>query len=71
MRRQKVKLSEHDATLFFDLMFSLQLYVKGQLGLFSEVKTLAAYRELTSEKRMEVRNAVWDNPHMPYRSAAA
>lgn len=59
-----MKLAEQDAKLFFDLMFSLQFFVKQQLGLFPELKTLAAYRELTGEKRMEVRNAVWDNPHL-------
>ncbi|HRQ39464.1 MAG TPA: hypothetical protein PLD25_16270 [Chloroflexota bacterium] len=59
-----MKLSEQDARLFFDLMFSLQFFVKQQLGLFPEVKTAAAYRELTGEIRMEVRNAVWDNPHL-------
>ncbi|MBE7528191.1 MAG: hypothetical protein HND44_22300 [Chloroflexi bacterium] len=59
-----MKLSEQDATLFFDLMFSLQFFVKQQLGLFPELNTLTAYREGDSKKRLEIRNAVWDNPHL-------
>lgn len=59
-----MKLAEQDAKLFFDLMFSLQFFVKQQLGMFPELNTLAVYREGDGEKRLEVRNAVWENPHL-------
>lgn len=59
-----MKLSEQDANLFFDLMWSLQFYVKKRLDLFPDIKTLKQYRELDGKLRMEGRNAVWDNPQL-------
>ncbi len=56
-----MNISEQDADLFFDLMWSLQFYVKQQLDLFPQVTTLADYRDLDGELRLEVRNAVWEN----------
>ncbi|MCL4264599.1 MAG: hypothetical protein KJ069_15355 [Anaerolineae bacterium] len=56
-----MKLSEQDATLFFDLMFALQFFVKQQLELLPEVTTIEAYRELDGEMRMEIRDTVWEN----------
>ncbi|MBE2201477.1 MAG: hypothetical protein IAE79_22890 [Anaerolinea sp.] len=57
-----MKLPEQDAKLFFDLMWSLQFYVKQRLHLLPEVQTVAAYSVLAGETRLEVRNALWDNP---------
>lgn len=59
-----MRLSEQDAKLFFDLMFPLQFFIKQRLKLFPEVTNQVAYRDLPGEKRMEVRNAVWDNPNL-------
>ncbi|MCP4361613.1 MAG: hypothetical protein GY796_26685 [Chloroflexi bacterium] len=57
-------LSKQDADLFFDLLWSLQFYVKQQLDLHPQVATLADYRDMDSEGRMEVRNAMWENPRL-------
>lgn len=57
-------LAQEDAKLFFDLMWSLQFYVKNRLSLWPEIQTVAAYSEVETEIRMEVRNAVWENPHL-------
>jgi hypothetical protein len=57
-----MNLSEQDAKLFFDLMWSLQFYVKQRLNMLPEIKTPLDYAKLAGDKRMEVRNAVWENP---------
>ena len=59
-----MKISTQDAELFFDLLWSLQFYAKQRLGLLPDVTTLAAYRDVGGAQRMEIRNALWDNPHL-------
>lgn len=59
-----MNLSEQDAKLFFDLMWSLQFYVKQRLNMLPEIKTPMEYAKLAGGKRMEVRNALWDNPQL-------
>jgi hypothetical protein len=59
-----MKLSDQDAILFFDLMWSLQFFVKQRLRLLPEMTTLDAYREADGQSRMEVRNALWENPQL-------
>lgn len=59
-----MNLSEQDAKLFFDLMWSLQFYVKQRLNMFPEIKTPMEYAKTPGDKRMEVRNALWDNPQL-------
>ena len=56
-----MKLSTEDADLFFDLMWSLQFFVKRKLGLVPEITTLAAYRAAAQDKKMLVRQALYDN----------
>lgn len=59
-----MNLSQQDADLFFNLMWSLQFYVKQQLKLFPEVKTAVAYRKSGSDVRVKVRNALWEHPEL-------
>lgn len=59
-----MNLSQQDADLFFDLMWSLQFYVKQKLQMFPEVKTAVAYRKSGGDVRMEVRNALWEHPEL-------
>ena len=55
-----MKLSEQDAELFFNLMWSLQNYVNLKLGILPEIKSLEEYRELPSSDKIEVRDALYD-----------
>lgn len=57
-----MKLSEKDATLFFDLMFPLQFYVNQHKRIIPDVASVAAYRELVLEKQAAVRDALWEEP---------
>jgi hypothetical protein len=56
-----MKLSEQDAELFFNLMWSLQSYVNLKLGILPEIETLEAYKRLPSSQKLEVRDALYDN----------
>lgn len=55
-------LSPEDATLFYQLMFTLQFYVNQQLALQPAVPTLAAYRELDQQAKLVVRDALYEHP---------
>jgi hypothetical protein len=57
-----MKLSEPDAELYFELMWFLQFFVKQKLGLLPEVPTVAVYRSLPAEEKIEVREALYGNP---------
>ena len=57
-------VDEKDADLFFELMWDLQFYVKEQLEMMPSIKTREAYADADGMERMEVRNAVWDNPQL-------
>lgn len=56
-----MRLSDQDVDLFFNLMFSLQLYAGKQLGMISNVDTPEAYRDCPLEQMLEVRNALYEH----------
>jgi hypothetical protein len=56
-----MKLSTEDASLFFELMWSLQVYVNRKLKILPDVTTLEAYSHLASSKKIAVRDALYDN----------
>ncbi|MGQ9873268.1 hypothetical protein [Leptodesmis sp.] len=47
-----MKLSEEDAALFYELMWALQFYLKQQLNLLPEIKTLQQYPAIHSNTLM-------------------
>lgn len=56
-----MKLSEQDAELFFNLMWSLQSYVNLKLGILPEIETFEEYQKLPSSEKLGVRDALYDN----------
>lgn len=54
-------LPPEDAELFFDLMFSLHVFVNGQLEIIPDVTTLEAYRDLPRDQKMQVRKALYEH----------
>ncbi len=59
-----MKLSKQDADLFFDLMWSLQVFVNRKLGLIPDVPAVSAYRNLPQEEKMKVREALYGKPEL-------
>lgn len=56
-----MKLSQQDADLFFELMWSLQLFVNQRLNLFPKVTTLETYRKLAQSQKARVRKALYSD----------
>ena len=54
-----MKLTEQDAKLFFDLMWSLQYFVNKKLNIKTNLKSLDEYAECTIEEKFEVRKALY------------
>jgi hypothetical protein len=59
-----MKLSEQDADLYFDLMWSLQFFVNRKLDLLADVRAVSAYQNLPQEEKMQVREALYENPEL-------
>ena len=59
-----MKLSKHDANLFFELMWPLQLFVNRQLRIFPEVSTVDAYLNCSSKEKAQVREAMYDHSEL-------
>jgi hypothetical protein len=57
-----MKLSEKDATLFFDLMFPLQFYVNQKKRIIPDIASVEAYIELDLQEQAAVRDALWKEP---------
>ncbi len=55
-------LSPEDGKLFFELMWSLQSYVNRQRGFYKNIATPDEYAGLSSEKKLKVRDALWEHP---------
>lgn len=54
-----MKLSQEDADIFFRLMWSLQHFVNGELGILPQVSNPDAYaNDYGMEEKLEVRNAL-------------
>lgn len=59
-----MKLSKQDADLFFELMWSLQVFVNRKVGLLPDVSTVSSYRKLSQEEKMKVREALYEKPEL-------
>lgn len=59
-----MKLSEAEAALFYELMWALQFYVKQQLNLLPEIKTLQQYIDASVEDKVQVREALYAHPNL-------
>jgi hypothetical protein len=59
-----MKLSDTDATLFFDLMFPLQFYVNQKKQILPDVASLEDYIELDLQDQATVRDALWEEPSL-------
>ena len=59
-----MKVTDEDADLFFRLMWALQFYVNQQLQILPDVDSLEAYEAIPMEEKLEVRNALYENPNL-------
>jgi hypothetical protein len=57
-----MKLSAQDAQLFFRLMWGLQLDVNRRQKVVPGVDSAEAYARLSTEEKLQVRGALWENP---------
>lgn len=55
-----MKLSEHDTSLFYQLMWALQFYVNQKLKIL-DVKHIDDYPDCTREQKAKVRDALYEN----------
>jgi hypothetical protein len=56
-----MKLSHEEATLFFELMWPLQLFVNQKEKILPNVQTLETYRDLPMEEKIEVRDVLFSS----------
>jgi hypothetical protein len=59
-----MKLSPEDATLFYELMWPLQFYVHQQRQILPDVDSVEEYVFCSREEKLEVRNALYENPDL-------
>ncbi|MBD2231516.1 hypothetical protein [Phormidium tenue] len=59
-----MKLSEADAALFFELMWSLQIYVNQQLKLVPHIEDPAGFEARPTEEKIAIRDALYQNPEL-------
>jgi len=59
-----MKLSEKEAKLFFELMWALQCFVNQKLDILTSVKSVEEYVACTSEEKLKVRNALFENKNL-------
>ncbi|WP_017297136.1 hypothetical protein [Nodosilinea nodulosa] len=59
-----MKLSEADAALFFELMWSLQIYVNQRLKLVPHIEEPAVFETRPTEEKMAVRDALYQHPEL-------
>lgn len=57
-------LSPADAGQFFRLLWALQSYVNGRLGLLPGITSPEQYASVPSEEKLAVRQALWDDPKL-------
>ncbi len=65
-----MKLSAADATLFFELMWSLQIYVNQQLKLVPHIEDPAVFETRPTEEKMAIRDALYQHPELIERFLA-
>jgi hypothetical protein len=56
-----MNLSNEDAALFFRLMWQAQLYVNRRLDILPDIDSVEAYGKLTSQQKIQVRDALYKN----------
>lgn len=56
-----MKLSTQDADLFFEIMWPLQFFVNQRLKILPKIKTVEQYARLSSQDKLKVRNALFEN----------
>ena len=59
-----MKLSKQDADLFFELMWTLQYFINQKLRLLSTIKTLEEYIACSTEEKIKVRQALYEQPEL-------
>ena len=59
-----MKLSTEDAGLFFDLMRKLEFYVNQKHQIIPDVDSVEDCADLLPDERVQVRNALWENPEL-------
>ncbi|MFH1154459.1 MAG: hypothetical protein V1793_11645 [Pseudomonadota bacterium] len=59
-----MKLSEKETELFFQLMWALQFYVNGRLGIHPGIQSLDAYIDLDPAEKQKVRDALHADPSL-------
>lgn len=59
-----MKLSDQDADLFFELMWPLQCFVNKRLQVLPHIETPEAYRRISMEEKLRVREALYANGHL-------
>ncbi len=55
-------LPPEDAQLFYKLMWGVQFYVNQQAGTLKGVTSADAYADISSEKKIKVRDLLWNRP---------
>ena len=56
-----MKLSEQEVELFYELMWSLQFFVKQKLKLLRKIRTLQDYSDCSQQDKMKVRQTMYEN----------
>jgi hypothetical protein len=59
-----MKLATEDVALFYKLMGGLQFYVNQQRQVLPDVDSVEAYAILPTEDKLQVRDALWENPKL-------
>ncbi|VFM96205.1 MAG: hypothetical protein BECKG1743D_GA0114223_102113 [Candidatus Kentron sp. G] len=59
-----MKLSEQESDLFLEVMWPLQHYVCGRLGVVPGVDSLEDFKALGSDQKFLVRESLFDNPQL-------
>jgi len=56
-----MKLSEQEVELFYELMWSLQFFVKQKLKLLRKIRTLQDYSDCSQQDKVKVRQTMYEN----------
>lgn len=59
-----MQLSPQDASLFFKLMPTLQVFGNQQLQIIKRLNTIDDYQNISNEKRVKLRNAFYEKPEI-------
>jgi hypothetical protein len=59
-----MKLTQEEAAHFFKLMWPVQFFVNRKLNLLPEIQDLESYIRCTTEEKMRVREALYENIHL-------